>query len=230
MKVLILQHTATEGAGGILDWCVKQHAEITYIHLYKDNPNFDSTLDYDLMVILGGPMSVNDESQLSWLKPEKQFVREMIATSTPVLGLCLGAQMIATVLGAKVKAGSQNEVGWHPVSQVASDQDVFKLPENFDFFHWHNETFELPHNAIRLAESEACSNQGYQIGDKVIGLQFHPEVTVDTMQQWIKDDDGMLKTSAFVQTPTVMTRLAAKKVAPAHNQLYKILDYLVREK
>lgn len=230
MKVLILQHTATEGAGEILDWSVKQQSEITYIDLYKANLDFDSTKCYDLMVILGGRMSVNDETQLPWLKAEKQFVREMIAANTPVLSICLGAQMIASALGVSVRANSQTEIGWHPVRRVNSDKKVIQLPETFDFFHWHNETFELPPNAVRLAESDACLNQGYQIGDRVIGLQFHPEVTVDTLQQWIKADDGMLKTSTFVQTSAVMTRLAAKKLATAHNQLYKILDYLVREK
>lgn len=230
MKVLILQHTATEGAGGILDWCTKNRAEITYIKLYKPNPVFDSTKHYDLMIILGGPMSVNDEMQLSWLKPEKQFVREMIVANTPILGICLGAQMIAMALGVKVKANPQTEIGWHSVKKVNSDKKVIQLPESFDFFHWHNETFQLPYKAVRLAESVACVNQGYQIGDRVIGLQFHPEVTLETMQHWIKEAGDTLKPSTFVQPSKIMTDLAVDKVAAAHKQLYRVLDYLVREK
>lgn len=230
MKVLILQHTATEGAGGALDWCAKHNAEITYINLYQPNPNFDSTQEVDLMMILGGPMSVNDEEELAWLKPEKQFVREMIARKTPVLGICLGAQMIATALGVTVGANPETEIGWHQVRNISTDPSVFQLPEHFDVFHWHGETFQLPPHAIRLAESDACVNQGYQIGDRVIGLQFHPEVTLDTMKHWIEDAGDSLKPSTYVQTPDYMTTMSANYIPNAHALLHSMLDYLVSKK
>lgn len=227
MKILILQHAANEGAGSILEWCNKRNVSVTYLNLYEPHPKFDASQDYQLMVILGGAMSVNDERELPWLKPEKQFIRQMIEANIPTLGICLGAQLIATALGSTVGANPETEIGWHQVRNVAHNKPVFQLADSLDAFHWHGETFQLPDNAIRLAESKACVNQGYQIGDRVIGLQFHPEVTLETMGLWIEDAGDSLKTSTYVQTPEQMNTLAATYLDKAHSQLDLILDYLV---
>jgi len=230
VKVLILQHGAHVDAGSILNWCAKRNAEISFIKLYEPNPHFDFTEQVDLMVVLGGIMSVNDEQELSWLKPEKRFIRQMIESNTPVLGICLGAQLIATALGATVNANPSVEIGWHRVHKVSSIQDVFQFPESLQGFHWHNETFQLPPNAIRLAESDACKNQGFQIGDRIIGLQFHPEVTLETIDLWIEDEGASLQPSQFIQTPEEMKLLATALLPEGQKLLDLILDYLVQTK
>lgn len=228
MKVLILQHGAHVDAGSILNWCAKRNAEISFIKLYEPNPKFDSTDQFDLMVILGGTMSVNDEEALSWLKPEKEFIRQMIESNTPILGICLGAQLIATALGVKVNKNPAIEIGWHSVRKVSNIKNIFQFPEALQVFHWHNETFQLPPNAVQLAESDACKNQGYQIGDRIIGLQFHPEVTLETISLWIADEGPSLQSGQFVQTPEKMKLLATTLLPAGQKLLDLILDYLVK--
>ncbi len=230
MKVLILQHGVHVDAGSILNWCAKRNAQISFIKLYESNLQFDFNEQFDLMVVLGGIMSVNDEDKLSWLKPEKQFIRQMIESNIPILGICLGAQLIATALGATVNANPEAEIGWHSVRKVSNIQNVFQFPEALKVFHWHNETFQLPPKATRLAESDACKNQGYQIGDRIIGLQFHPEVTLETIGLWIEDEGASLQSSQFVQTPEKMKLAAANLLPAGQNLLDLILDYLVRVK
>lgn len=228
MKILILQHTASEGAGMILDWCAQKGAEVSYIKVYEPHPEFDVDASVQLVVVLGGPMSVNDESDYPWLKPEKRFIRECLEASIPVLGICLGAQLIASALGARVMANSEAEIGWHKVEAQASQTDVFQLPVSMPVFHWHGETFELPPHSIRLAKSAACANQGFQLGDKVIGLQFHPEITVDTIETWIADAGESLKPSIYVQSPDRMRAQANAYLPASKALLFEVLDYLVK--
>lgn len=230
MKVLILQHSVHEDAGNILNWCNKQNVEISFIKLFEPNPQFDLTETFDLMVVLGGPMSVNDEEELSWLKPEKVFIRQMIELNIPVLGICLGAQLIATALGATVSKNPEVEIGWHSVRKVSNIKNVFQFPEALEVFHWHGETFQIPHNGILLAESDACKNQAYQIGDRVIGLQFHPEVALKTIDLWIEDGGDSLPSSKFVQTAEEMKLLAENRLLAGQKLLGLILDYLVNVK
>jgi GMP synthase-like glutamine amidotransferase len=230
VKVLILQHGAHVDAGSILNWCAKRNAEISFIKLYESNPQFDLTEKFDLMVILGGIMSVNDENEFAWLSSEKIFIRQMIESNIPILGICLGAQLIATALGVTVSANPESEIGWHSVRKTSNVKNVFQFPEALEVFHWHNETFQLPPNAIRFAESDACNNQGFQIGDRVIGLQFHPEVTLETIGLWIEDEGSSLQPSQFVQTSEKM-KLLAEDLLPAGQKLLDlILDYLVKVK
>lgn len=228
MKILILQHTATEGAGMVLDWCVQNGAEVSYINLYEPQPEFEVDASVQLVVVLGGPMSVNDESDYPWLKPEKRFIRQCLEASIPILGICLGAQLIASALGARVKANSESEIGWHKIEALAKQPDVFQLPTCMPVFHWHGETFELPSHSVRLAKSAACANQGFQLGDKVIGLQFHPEITVDTMETWIADAGESLKPSIYVQTPDEMRAQAKAYLPDSKALLFEVLDYLVK--
>lgn len=229
MKVLILQHTATEGAGVILDWCSQKGADVSYIKLYEPHPHFVLDDSFQLVVVLGGPMSVNDESGYPWLKMEKSYIAQCIDAQTPVLGICLGAQLIASSLGAKVMANSELEIGWHNVDAVSNeDADVFQFPASLSVFHWHGETFELPFGAIHLAKSAGCANQGFQLGDKVIGLQFHPEITSSTIDVWIKDAGESLKPSMYVQTADEMTSQAKACLPSSKAFLFDVLDYLVK--
>lgn len=228
MKILILQHTATEGAGMVLDWCAQKGAEVSYINLYESHPRFDLDEPVQLLVVLGGPMSVNDENDYPWLKAEKCFIRQCLEASIPILGLCLGAQLIASALGSQVVANSESEIGWHDIEGLANQMDVFPLPASMPVFHWHGETFELPPHSIRLAKSAACENQGFQLGDKVIGLQFHPEITVDTIETWIADASESLKPSSYVQTPDEMRAQAQTYLPDSKALLFEVLDYLVK--
>ena len=136
-----------------------------------------SSLDY--LVVLGGPMSVWQEARFPWLRTEKAYLENLIAAGTPVLGICLGAQLIADVLGARTYRGPHSEVGWFTVESTPESRDTWlgdTLPRRFETFLWHTDTYELPEGAVRIAHSRAYENQGF-LWKRVLALQFHLEVT-----------------------------------------------------
>lgn len=177
MRAHYLQHVPFEGLGSIEPWLTRAGYTISR------TPFFESAAlpelgDIDLLIAMGGPMSVNDEEAYPWLAAEKRFVAAAIEAGKPVLGVCLGAQLIAAALGAAVYANSQKEIGWFPIKGVGGGgAGGFPFPRSIVGFHWHGETFDLPEGAVHLARSEACVNQAFQFGSNVVGLQFHLETT-----------------------------------------------------
>jgi GMP synthase-like glutamine amidotransferase len=181
----------------------------------------------DLLVIMGGPMSINDEDAFPWLVPEKQFIREMIASGKPVLGICLGAQLIAGALGADVYPNGAKEIGWFPIQGIPSGGRLtFRFPSSMKVFHWHGETFDLPSGAIRLARSKGCENQAFQIGRSVIGLQFHLETTPASARDLVRNCRHELIPSRYVQTENEILSVESGTYRSIHQMMAKVLDYL----
>ncbi len=182
MRVHVLQHAVFEGLASIGPWLEARRARISVTRLFEE-PRFPDPREIDWLVVMGGPMSVNDEEALPWLVPEKRFIAEAIACEKGVLGICLGAQLIASALGAKVRRNPQREIGWFPVEPVGASADAAFAPlfgAPLDVFHWHGETFDLPAGAVQLARSAACEQQAFSIGSRVLGLQFHLEPSLET--------------------------------------------------
>ncbi len=183
--------------------------------------------DFDWLIIMGGPMSVNDESQHAWLGPEKRMVAAAAASGKVVLGICLGAQLIASALGARVYRNHAKEIGWFPVSRVSSsDSGPSRLfPANAEVFHWHGETFDLPSGATRFLESDACANQAFSIGGNVVGLQFHLETTPESAGLLIENCRDEIKPCPTIQSGQEM--LARPERFTAINGLMdSVLTYL----
>ncbi|MBU0964972.1 MAG: gamma-glutamyl-gamma-aminobutyrate hydrolase family protein, partial [Proteobacteria bacterium] len=156
MRAHYFQHVPFEGLGSIALWLAAAGFEITSTRFFASAELPDLNM-IDLLVVMGGPMSVNDEAELPWLVLEKRFIREAIEAGKPVLGICLGAQLIASALGARIYPNPVKEIGWLPIQGIsANDSAVFRFPETEKVFHWHGETFDLPAGAIRLAKSEGC--------------------------------------------------------------------------
>ena len=143
MNVHVLQHVPFEGIGSIESWLAARDAQIRYTRFYE-SATLPDLMEIDLVIAMGRPMSVNDEATISWLMPEKQFIRDAIASGIPVLGVCLGAQLIASALGAHVYRNHQKEIGWFEIESVSGAEDVFRFPPKTVVFHWHGETFDLP--------------------------------------------------------------------------------------
>jgi GMP synthase-like glutamine amidotransferase len=224
MRTHYLQHVPFEGLGSIEPWLLEAGHEIGCTRLY-DNPALPSPSDVDLLIVMGGPMSINDEADYPWLADEKRFIREVIDRGTPVLGICLGAQLIASALGAKVTANPMKEIGWYPIEGLSSQSDdsAFNFPSSLPVFHWHGETFDLPPGAIHLARSEGCEHQAFLLGRKVMGLQFHLETTPDSARQIVHHCRDELNPSRFVQSEKEILSQAPESYAAINRVMGEIL-------
>ena len=227
MNVHILQHVAFEGIGSMEPWLRKRAANITSTRFFE-SWTLPEVGHLDLVIAMGGPMSVNDEVELPWLVAEKEFVRAAIEQGVPVLGICLGAQLIASALGACVYAGRQREIGWFDIEAVPQAGGVFTFPPSTPVFHWHGETFDLPAGAVHLARSAACVHQAFQIGTNVIGLQFHLETTPESADAIISHCRDELVADTFVQTEDALRAVPLVAYERINALRGDVLDYLVR--
>jgi GMP synthase (glutamine-hydrolysing) len=147
--------------------------------------------DYDAVYIFGGSMHVDQEDEHGWLRDEQALVRRLMELETPVLGVCLGGQLLAKTAGAWVGAAPSPEIGWFPLelTDEAADDPLFAgLPRTFDAFQWHYYAFDVPDGAVELARNDVCS-QAFRLGERAWGVQFHPEVTLAQIEGWIDDPD-----------------------------------------
>tara|TARA_B100000768_G_scaffold178484_1_gene194336 strand:+ start:911 stop:1603 length:693 start_codon:yes stop_codon:yes gene_type:complete len=225
MKVNVFQHHPSERLGTIKDWLTQQNATTSITHFYKNDyikPNID---EIDALIILGGPMSVNDENILPWLIEEKSLIREAIRKNKKILGLCLGAQLIANALGGVVKNNRFREIGLFPINAVHSCNN-FRFPDNLNVVHWHGQTFDLPYKSNLLATSVACKNQAFQINNNIIGLQFHLEFDADSIQRLIIELNDKLIASEYVQSKKQLRNINKDDYKKMQKILFKLLEYL----
>ena len=198
MKIHYFQHVAFEGLGFIENWAQENKHQLSATKFYEKHqlPNLSS---FDMLIVMGGPMGVYDEKDFPWLVEEKAFIKKAIEADKLVVGICLGAQLIAETLGAKVYANKEKEIGWFPIQKTG--HFFFKsLPEDFVVFHWHGDTFDLPKRAVHLASSKGCRNQAFLYNKKVLALQFHMEATEKTLQQMLENGKAELKGGEFIQS------------------------------
>ncbi len=227
MRAHYLQHVPFEGLGSIEPWLEAAGYEIANTRLFESAGLPDPTM-IDLLIVMGGPMSVNDEDKFPWLAPEKRFIRSAIDSGKPVLGICLGAQLIASAMGAVVYRNSVKEIGWFPIQGVSlNDSSAFSFPPSVEVFHWHGETFELPSGAIHLARSEGCENQAFQLGRSVIGLQFHLETTPASAREIISNCRDELVPSKYVQTEKEILSAAPESYKSINQMMDNVLSFLL---
>ncbi|MFZ3193064.1 MAG: type 1 glutamine amidotransferase [Moraxellaceae bacterium] len=197
LRVHFFQHIQGEGLGSLASWLSAHATQVSCTEFFALPPEqaqveLPEIAQVDLLVIMGGAMSVNDEADYSWLVSEKAWIRQYVAQGKSVVGLCLGAQLIASALGATVKRNTYSEIGWWPVQRVAvqsHNTPIFEFPYQLVPLSWHGDTFELPAGAVLLAESAACPHQAYQLGTHVLAFQFHPESTPANARLFAEDVD-----------------------------------------
>ena len=226
MKVHYFQHESFESLGCIKDWIKKREYQVSATRFYE-NPLLPNLSDFDFLIIMGGPMGVYDEDKYPWLKDEKIFIRKAIENNKVVLGICLGSQLIAAAMGAKVHRNKYKEIGWFPI-QINNDHNIFSiLPREIMSAHWHGDTFELPNGAVHIAESSACKNQAFIYNDRVIGLQFHLEFTGDSLKGLIEHCRDELVKDHYVQTEKeILDNL--ELLNTTNNFLFQVLDNVVK--
>ncbi|MGL4370676.1 MAG: type 1 glutamine amidotransferase [Spirochaetota bacterium] len=230
MRILWLQHVSFEGPAYIRQWAESHgypmHGVMMYLH--EPLPPVES---FDFLIVMGGPMGVYDTDEYPWLIKEKEFLLNAIAAKKTVMGICLGAQLLADVLGAAVRKNPFREIGWYPVTKTSAANCTAlgsSLPESFYSFHWHSDTFDIPPSAVHLASSEACRNQGFIWQDRVIGVQFHNEVTYDSLEALCGACSGELDGSRFVQEKFRIQDRGS--VYSAHRLMDLILEYCAAHK
>ena len=226
MKVQILQHVPFEGPGSMAAWLAARRMEVGCTRLFAGDP-LPRADQVDALVALGGPMSVNDEDALDWLRPEKQLVRDAVARGIPVMGVCLGAQLIASALGARVYPGAAKEIGWFPIRGLPDVAPKFQFPAECLAFHWHGETFDLPAGAVRLASSAGCENQAFQLGRNVIALQFHLETTAASVEALVEHCRDELVPGPYVQSESELRAAPAARYAAINRLMEDVLGYVL---
>lgn len=230
MDVYIFQHVEYEGPGAILPYFEAKGHNVHIVRLYAGDP-IPHEDDVDFAIMMGGPMSVLDETKYPHFVREKELCCDMVQLGKPILGICLGAQMIASAFGAAIKPNPEKEIGWFPVTFTGDVAEEIGLPSSLPVFHWHGETFDIPEAATSFASSEACKNQAFKLGS-AIALQFHVEVTDDSMESMLKNGAEEIEACAgckFVQNAAEIKKASAANMDKANKALVKILDFVLRK-
>jgi len=200
MRIHFFLHVPFESPGYLLDWADAAGHSYTFTRFYESDliPKLD---DFDLLVVMGGPMSIGDEAIYPWLAAEKEFIKQAIDAGKKTLGICLGSQLIAGVLGAKVYPNRHKEIGWFPVfkNEFSCYDCTRYLARELMAFHWHGDTFDLPPGAFRLYSSEATLNQAFSFQDHVLALQFHWEMKKENVEALIQFSGNDLHEGKFIQ-------------------------------
>lgn len=201
MRIHFIQHVHFETPGYLLEWAQAEQHTISFTRIFE-NVEFPSVENIDGLIVMGGPMGVYEEATHPWLRSEKTFIRNVIDAGKKVMGICLGAQLVAEALGAKVYPNKEKEIGWWPVQTIRHEQVNWltgHLPEQFTTFHWHGDTFDLPAGAVHLLATAACPNQGFLFNDQVAGLQFHMEATAPLVRQMLEHGKAELVCAPYIQ-------------------------------
>jgi GMP synthase-like glutamine amidotransferase len=230
MRWHCLQHVPFEGPAHLASWAQRRGYELTFTELWRD-ATFPSGHGYDGLFILGGPMNVYEDEQYPWLAPEKHFIARAVSERKPILGVCLGAQLLAVVMGGSVTRNRHKEIGWFPVELTPAGRDSALLrdfPDRFTAFHWHGDRFSIPPPAIHVARSEACNEQAFVYEHRVVGLQFHLETTRENVAALVEHCGDEIVRAPYIQDRRTV-EASTDNLPTTHGLLEKLLDAL-REK
>jgi len=226
MKIHYLQHVPFENPGHILAWAARRGHAVTRSLLYANDPP-PAAAAYDLLVVMGGPMGAYDERDHPWLVDEKRCIQSAISSGKRLMGICLGAQLIACVLGARVAKNRHREIGWFDVALTGAGRAspiLTGFPNRFAAFHWHGDTFDIPAGAQHLMSSEACAHQAFAYDGRVIGLQCHLESDLAGVHNLVEHGAAEMIAGPYVQDARETLRQAPAVVPEINLLLERMLD------
>ncbi len=225
LKFHCLQHVAFEGPGIIESWAKQQGHSFHFTRFYL-NEKLPQLNEVDVLIVMGGPMSFDDDAVYHWMPTEKAFIKTCMDAGKSALGICLGAQMIAIAAGGEGQHGSEQEVGWFPIQFFNTDDSFSFLPKNQTVFHWHGDTFTIPPKAVHFAGTDAFPNQGFLLNSNIVGLQFHLEIEPNSVQAMIDHVGDQIPDQRFTQSPEKIV-LEDAYYQNCHQLLLKILADIV---
>lgn len=227
-KICVLQHAQCDPPAMIVSWAASQDSQKDRVvalerFMVPEIGNFPSIDNYDGFLVLGGPMGAYEEESYPWLAAEKRYIESIIRSGKKLLGICLGCQLIADVLGARVYQGPGPEIGWHEVS-VADRADSYLrgFPQNFLGLHWHGDTFDLPAGATRLASSQLYENQAFSVGEQILALQFHLEFGQEDVRRIASYCSKFSQCSTRQSLEFILE--SQQRFSDIHRLLYVVLD------
>jgi GMP synthase-like glutamine amidotransferase len=221
-------HVPFEGPARIADWAEARGHALAFSHLFAGDPLPDVGL-FDRLIVMGGPMGVADVDRHPWLEAEKRCIADAIAAGRSLVGICLGAQLIAEALDARVTRNPEKEIGWFPICLTAEGRQhplCQGLDREQQVLHWHGDTFSLPPGAVRLAESDACANQAFLARERILGLQFHLEMTPASVEALCANAADDLEPAPYVQSAAQMLGVDAGRYGATGRTLETLLDRL----
>ncbi len=223
MEILCIKHIGFEGPAAISQWSQQRGHNLHIAPIYQEH-HLPSPENYDALIVMGGPMNAYEDDKYPWLPKEKSYIRNAIAAGKHVLGVCLGAQLIAHALGAHINAGEQVEIGWFPITRDADCPEHVPLDATVQAFHWHGDTFTMPKGAHLIAQSEACAHQGFIYRDRVLALQCHLEMTRESLALLTAACSNELTEGPYIQTAERMQNEPDETYTQMHATLFALLD------
>ena len=228
MHIACFKHVSFEGPAAIATWAESRGHTIECVEVYT-GAELPSLSAYDMLVVMGGPMNIYDEAQHPWLAAEKIAIRAAIDARKPVVGVCLGGQLIADVLGGPVTRGEHTEIGWFDIMRAQNRPEMPSLPNTLRVYHWHGDTFALPPEAQLLASSAGCRNQIYLYRDRVLGFQCHLETTPESMHALIEACADEIGEGRYIQSAEVMRQEPQETFTAMQQVLFQLLDEVAQD-
>ncbi|MEJ5365732.1 MAG: type 1 glutamine amidotransferase [Desulfosoma sp.] len=231
-RLHVLEHVPFEGPGHIAQWGAAQGFEIRTTRLHAGEP-LPAPHAFDWLIVMGGPMNIYEDDLYPWLAEERRFINSAVISGKTILGICLGAQLLADALGSTVFRGMFKEIGWHPVEMTpeAAVSPLFKdFPSSFHAFHWHGDTFHIPEGAVHMARSAGCPSQAFVYEDRAIGLQFHLESTEETVEALLRHCGTEITEGPYIQDERTIRHLTPMFAPRAQELLEKLLMRLAEGK
>ncbi len=225
MNIHCLAHVPFEDAANIGSWAEDRGHTVTYTRFFQNDP-LPAMDTFEMLAVMGGLMNIYEHEAYPWLVTEKAFLKQALDAGKKVIGVCLGAQLIADVLGGTVTQNRHKEIGWHPVTLTGHGRrsSLFDgMPDTLDVFQWHGDTFSIPPESVRLAENPTCPNQAFLYKNNALGLQFHLEYSRESIEKMLTHCADELVDAPFIQLPETI-RTVYDKIPAATERLYRILD------